>query len=60
VIGDRTPFDESAIRHRQPSKAGADGRYVFTKKDGTPHERCLLSGDAALTNTNGYFNTVSI
>ena len=38
VIGDRTPFDEIAypdIDNR--AAAGADGKYVFTRKDGTPH-----------------------
>ena len=39
VIGDRTPFDEITypdIDNR--AKAGADGKFVFTKKDGSPHE----------------------
>jgi uncharacterized cupin superfamily protein len=38
VIGDRTPFDEVTypdIDNR--AKAGADGKYVHTRKDGTPH-----------------------
>ena len=38
VVGDRTPFDEITypdIDNR--ATAGADGRYVFTRKDGTPH-----------------------
>lgn len=38
VVGDRTPFDEVAypdIDNR--AKAGADGKYVHTKKDGMPH-----------------------
>ena len=38
VIGDRTPFDEIAypdIDNR--AKAGADGKYVYTRQDGTPH-----------------------
>jgi uncharacterized cupin superfamily protein len=39
VIGDRTPFDEVTypdIDNR--AKAGADGKYVHTRKDGSPHE----------------------
>jgi len=38
VVGDRTPFDE--INYPEidmQGKAGADGKYVFTRKDGTPH-----------------------
>lgn len=38
VIGDRTPLDE--VRYPDidnHAKAGADGRYVHTRKDGTPH-----------------------
>jgi len=38
VIGDRTPFDEITypdIDNR--ATAGADAKYVFTRKDGTPH-----------------------
>ena len=38
VIGDRTPFDEIAypdIDNR--AKAGADGKYVYYRQDGTPH-----------------------
>ena len=39
VIGDRTPFDEidypDVDNH---AKAGADGKYVHTKKDGSPLE----------------------
>ena len=38
VVGDRTPFDEVSypdIDNR--AKAGADGRYLHTKKDGTSH-----------------------
>jgi uncharacterized cupin superfamily protein len=38
VIGDRTPFDEIAYPDiDNHAKAGADGKYAFTKKDGTPH-----------------------
>jgi uncharacterized cupin superfamily protein len=39
VIGDRTPSDEVTypdIDNR--AKAGADGKYVHTRKDGSPHE----------------------
>jgi uncharacterized cupin superfamily protein len=39
VIGDRTPFDEVTypdIDNR--ARAGADGKYVHTRKDGSPHE----------------------
>ena len=39
VIGDRTPFDEidyPDIDNR--ATAGADGKYVHTRKDGSPHE----------------------
>jgi uncharacterized cupin superfamily protein len=37
VIGDRTPFDEVAYPDiDMHGKAGADSRYVFTRKDGTP------------------------
>ena len=38
VVGDRTPFD--AIDYPDidnHATSGADGKYVFTKKDGTPH-----------------------
>ena len=38
VAGDRTPFDEvdyPDIDNR--ARAGADGKYVHTRKDGTPH-----------------------
>lgn len=38
VVGDRTPFDEidyPDIDNRATS--GADGKYVYTRKDGTPH-----------------------
>src|SRR4051812_6790575 len=39
VIGDRTPFDEIDYPDiDNHAKAGADGRYVHTRKDGTPHE----------------------
>ena len=38
VIGDRTPFDEVSYPDiDNHGRAGADGKYVFTKKDGTPH-----------------------
>jgi uncharacterized cupin superfamily protein len=38
AIGDRTPFDEIDYPDiDNHAKAGADGRYVFTRKDGTPH-----------------------
>jgi uncharacterized cupin superfamily protein len=38
VIGDRTPFDEVSYPDiDNHAKAGADGRYVHTRKDGTPH-----------------------
>lgn len=38
VVGDRTPFDEVSYPDiDNHGKAGADGKYVFTKKDGTPH-----------------------
>jgi len=38
VIGDRTPFDEITYPDiDNHAKAGADGKYVHTKKDGTPH-----------------------
>ena len=38
VVGDRTPFDEVTYPDIDlHGKAGADGRFVFTKKDGTPH-----------------------
>jgi len=37
VVGDRTPFDEIAYPEiDMQGKAGADGRYAFTRKDGTP------------------------
>jgi uncharacterized cupin superfamily protein len=37
VVGDRTPFDEIAYPEiDMQGKAGADGRYLFTRKDGTP------------------------
>jgi uncharacterized cupin superfamily protein len=39
VIGDRTPFDEVLYPDiDNHGKAGADGKYVFTRKDGSPHE----------------------
>lgn len=38
VIGDRTPFDEIDYPEiDMQARAGADGKYVFTRKDGTPH-----------------------
>ena len=38
VIGDRTPFDEIAYPDiDNKARAGADGKYVFTRKDGSPH-----------------------
>jgi len=38
VVGDRTPFDEIVYPEiDMHAKAGADGKYVFTRKDGTPH-----------------------
>jgi len=39
VIGDRTPFDEIDYPDiDNHAKAGADGKYVHNRKDGTPHE----------------------
>jgi len=38
VVGDRTPFDEVSYPDiDNHARAGADGRYVHTRKDGTPH-----------------------
>src|SRR5215467_12638373 len=38
VVGDRTPFDEVSYPDVDlHGKAGADGKFAFTKKDGTPH-----------------------
>jgi uncharacterized cupin superfamily protein len=38
VIGDLTPFDEVTYPDiDNHAKAGADGKYVHTRKDGTPH-----------------------
>jgi uncharacterized cupin superfamily protein len=38
VIGDRTPFDEITYPEiDNHATAGADGRYVHTRKDRTPH-----------------------
>ncbi len=38
VVGDRTPFDEVTYPDiDMHGKAGADGKFVFTRKDGTPH-----------------------
>jgi len=37
IVGDRTPFDEVTYPDiDNHAKAGADGKYVHTKKDGTP------------------------
>ena len=37
VVGDRTPFDEITYPDiDNHAKAGADGKYVHTRKDGTP------------------------
>ena len=39
VIGDRTPFDEITYPDiDNHARMDASGRYVFTRKDGTPHE----------------------
>jgi uncharacterized cupin superfamily protein len=38
VVGDRTPFDDITYPDiDNHASAGADGKYVHTKKDGTPH-----------------------
>jgi uncharacterized cupin superfamily protein len=38
VVGDRTPFDEVSYPDiDNHARAGADGRYVHTRKDGAPH-----------------------
>ena len=38
VAGDRTPFDEVSYPDVDlHGKAGADGRFVFSRKDGTPY-----------------------
>jgi len=38
VVGDRTPFDEVTYPDiDNHGKAGADGKYVYTRKNGTPH-----------------------
>jgi uncharacterized cupin superfamily protein len=38
VVGDRTPFDEVSYPDiDNHAKAGANGKYVHTRKDGTPH-----------------------
>ena len=38
VIGDRTPLDEVSYPDiDNHAKAGADGKYVHSRKDGTPH-----------------------
>lgn len=38
VVGDRTPFDEVTYPDiDMHGKAGADGKFVFTRKDGAPH-----------------------
>jgi len=39
VVGDRTPFDEIIYPDiDNVAKAGADGKIVHTRKDGTPHD----------------------
>ncbi|SJZ71554.1 Uncharacterized conserved protein, cupin superfamily [Enhydrobacter aerosaccus] len=39
TVGDRTPFDEIVYPEiDMHGKAGADGKYVFTHKDGQPYE----------------------
>jgi uncharacterized cupin superfamily protein len=38
VVGDRTPFDEITYPDiDNHARAGADGKYVHTRKGGTPH-----------------------
>lgn len=38
VVGDRTPFDEISYPDLDMrGKSGADGRYAFSRKDGTPY-----------------------
>lgn len=38
IVGDRTPFDEITYPDiDNHAKSGADGKFVYTKKDGTPH-----------------------
>ena len=38
VVGDRTPFDEVIYPDiDNHATAGADGKYVHTRKDGSPH-----------------------
>lgn len=38
IVGDRTPFDEIDYPDiDNHATSGADGKYVYTKKDGTPH-----------------------
>jgi uncharacterized cupin superfamily protein len=38
IVGDRTPFDEVTYPDiDNQATAGADGKYVHTKRDGTPH-----------------------
>jgi len=38
IVGDRTPFDEVTYPDiDNHAKAGADGKYVHTKKDGSAH-----------------------
>ena len=38
VVGDRTPFGEVTYPDiDNHARAGADGKYVHTRKDGTPH-----------------------
>ena len=39
VVGDRTPFDEVTYPDiDNHARAGADGKYVHTRKDGSPHD----------------------
>ncbi|SEP26869.1 Cupin domain-containing protein [Rhodospirillales bacterium URHD0017] len=39
VIGDRTPFDEIDYPDiDNHATAGGDGKYVHTRKDGSPHD----------------------
>lgn len=39
VVGDRTPFDEVTYPDiDNHAKAGADGKYVHTRKDGSSHD----------------------
>ncbi len=39
VVGDRTPFDQITYPDiDNHAAAGADGKYVHTRKDGSPHD----------------------